>query len=147
MRNQLMLVCVGMVGVGVAFASVAATNRGKPLTQDFMETFAPNHVLDVAEWAGQDRSTYLCPNVEAARKVVAAIPASGKASRKVREKHFTAALGAQHCSEVKTGKFRPTLGFEQRAMSKGESDEVWQALAATDAKGRTVGLVFNTSVF
>jgi hypothetical protein len=56
-------------------------------------------------------------------------------------------LKVQHCATVKSGKFKPMLSYGDAPMSASEPDEAWEGPAATDAGGKTVGLIFNTSVF
>jgi hypothetical protein len=138
---------MGSMVLGIASAGTAATHEAKKPSSDFWETFAPTHVLDISEWASQDRTTYRCATPAAARVVVQAIPQSAKASHGVRESRFKAALKTQHCVAVTSGKFKPTLSYGDAPMSANEPDEVWEALAATDAAGKTIGLIFNTSVF
>jgi len=147
MMRKIVVAACATVALGFASAGMAATHAGKKLSAEFWDTFAPNHVLDISEWASQERTTYRCPTAATARAVVQAIPQSAKASYEARESRFKAALKAQHCAAVNSGKFKPTLSYGDAPMSANEPDEVWEALAATDASGKAVGLIFNTSVF
>lgn len=139
-----------LVGVLWAGGGLAADKRGDNFPDYFWLAFAPHHVLDVAQWAKEYHETYLCPAVTAARAVVKAVPDSDKVPSARKETLFARVAKAQHCALVKVGKFRPTHLYEERTIADeetGEPLEIWAAIAATDARGKPVGLIFNDSEF
>ncbi|MBA3941169.1 MAG: hypothetical protein C0520_08165 [Sphingopyxis sp.] len=91
-------------------------------------------------------TVYRCATVDGARAAVRAIPAKGKDT--VRNAAFAKARAANNCRQAEEGRYRITARHENREISCGfECEDVWNALAAIDERGRTVALIFNGSHF
>ncbi len=92
---------------------------------------------------------YRCPSVAAARAVVTAITATDGAagSGQARQSQaLKAALRRQRCT-MASGTFTITDVHEVRMIELGfEAVEEWTALSATDAAGRSIGLVYDGSL-
>lgn len=91
-------------------------------------------------------TVYLCPSINGARATVRAIPAKG--SKAVQNQAFGKARGANACRQAPAGRYKITARYENRDIQCGfECEDIWNALAATDARGRAVALIFNGSHF
>lgn len=89
---------------------------------------------------------YSCATLEGARSAVVAIPAKGDDG--ARSAAFVKARTAHGCRQAAAGRYRITARHEERVIACGfECEDVWNALAATDARGRPVALIFNGSHF
>jgi hypothetical protein len=89
---------------------------------------------------------YLCSTADGARAAVRAIPAKGNEA--TRNAAFAKARTANACREATAGRYKITARYENRTIACGfECEDVWNALAATDARGRAVALIFNGSHF
>lgn len=89
---------------------------------------------------------YLCTAVDGARAAVRAIPPKGNAA--TRNAAFAKARTANGCREAVAGRYKITARYENRTIACGfECEDVWNALAATDPRGRAVALIFNGSHF
>lgn len=92
------------------------------------------------------RTVYLCASVDGARAAVRAIPAKG--SKAVQNQAFGKARAANACRQAPAGRYKITTRYENRDIQCGfECEDIWNALAATDARGRAVALIFNASHF
>lgn len=92
---------------------------------------------------------YACPSFAAARAVIGAIPAPLERPGTVRRQvaAMKSALSRQHCAAAK-GTFRILDAGEEVMINHGyEAEESWIALAASGAKGRKLGLVFDASPY
>lgn len=110
----------------------------------WLAEFIPGGVLnyDPAEMG----TAYLCPTVDGARAAVKAIPEKG--SETVRNATFAKARTANGCRQAVAGSYTITARHEERNIACGfECEDVWNALAATDQRGRAVALIFNGSHF
>lgn len=91
-------------------------------------------------------TVYLCASVDDARAAVRAIPATG--SKAVQNQAFGKARAANACRQAPAGRYKITARYENRDIQCGfECEDIWNALAATDARGRAVALIFNASHF
>ena len=91
---------------------------------------------------------YICATPDAARKFVRSIPDASKKgiTKSVQLRMKKNALKIQKCSLAK-GVFTITAVHEVRSIDIAfEVEEVWTALTALDARGRTVGIVFDASL-
>ncbi|QCI63361.1 hypothetical protein [Phreatobacter stygius] len=107
---------------------------------------APNGALTIA---ARDRRGHVCPDPAAAMKVVAAIAEAKRRSAPVARQQaaLTAALRTNGCSAA-SGAYRVTALHRNEGIDVGfEADEDWTALSATDPRDRTVGLVYDASVY
>lgn len=126
---------------------VDETGNDKHPRSDFerwLSEFIPGGMLDY------DPATmeivYLCPTVEGARAAVKAIPAKG--TEKARNAAFAKARAANGCRQAAAGRYRITARHENGEIACGfECEDVWNALAATDQRGRAVALIFDGSHF
>lgn len=110
----------------------------------WLSEFIPGGVLDHDPTG--NRTVYLCPTIDGARSAVKAIP--GKGNDTVRNAAFAKARTANACRQAAAGRYKITARHEERAIPCGfECEDVWNALAATDTRGRTVALIFNGSHF
>ncbi|HEV2600067.1 hypothetical protein [Sphingopyxis sp.] len=110
----------------------------------WLSEFIPGGVLNY------DPSTmgavYSCTTVDSARAAMKAIPTKGNAS--ARNATFAKGRAANGCRQAAAGRYKITARHEERTISCGfECEDVWNALAATDARGRAVALIFNGSHF
>lgn len=142
------LVYRGTNASGVRLVGIVdETGNDKHPRSDFerwLSEFIPGGVLDY------DPTTmdmvYLCPTVEGARAAVKAIPAKG--SETVRNAAFAKARVANGCRQAVAGRYKITARHENRTIACGfECEDVWNALAATDPRGRPVALIFDGSHF
>ena len=126
---------------------VDETGNAKHPRTDFerwLAEFIPDGVLN------HDPATmgklYICSTTDSARAAVRAIPAKG--SEATRNAAFAKARTANSCREASTGRYKITARHENRTISCGfECEDIWNALAATDTRGRAVALIFNGSHF
>lgn len=89
---------------------------------------------------------YLCTAVDGARAAVRAIPSKGNVA--TRNAAFAKARTANGCREAVAGRYKITARYENRTIACGfECEDVWNALAATDPRGRAVALIFDGSHF
>lgn len=110
----------------------------------WLSEFIPGGVLDYDPAAMG--TVYLCTTVGGARAAVKAIPAKGNDT--VRNAAFAKARTAGGCRQATAGRYKITARHEERTISCGfECEDVWNALAATDPRGRAVALIFNGSHF
>ena len=123
-----------------------AGNAKHPRTdfERWLAEFVPDGVLN------HDPATmgklYLCSTADGARAAVRAIPAKG--SEATRNAAFAKARTANGCREAAAGRYKITARYDNRTISCGfECEDVWNALAATDPRGRAVALIFNGSHF
>ena len=91
-------------------------------------------------------TVYLCSTVDGARAAVRAIPAKG--GKAVQNAAFGKARAANACRQAPAGRYKITARYENRDIQCGfECEDIWNALAATDARGQAVALIFNASHF
>jgi len=110
----------------------------------WLSEFIPGGVLDYDPTVME--TVYLCPTVDGARAAVRAIPAKGNDT--VRNAAFARARIANGCKQAAAGRYRITARHENRDIACGyECEDVWNALAATDQRGRPVALIFDGSHF
>ena len=133
---------------GVALVGIVdETGNNKHPRTDFerwLSEFIPDGRLNYAP--AEMRVVYACPTVEGARAAVRAIPAKG--GEKAQNAAFTKARAANGCVQAAAGQYRISARHEERDIQCGfECEDVWNALAATNPRGRAVGLVFNGSHF
>jgi len=126
---------------------VDETGNAKHPRTDFerwLAEFAPDGVLN-HDPATMDK-LYLCSTVDGAQASVRAIPVKG--SEATRNAAFANARTANGCSKAAAGRYKITARYENRTIPCGfECEDVWNALAATDSRGRVVGLIFDGSHF
>jgi hypothetical protein len=121
-------------------------NNKHPRTEfeRWIADFLPGGVLN-HDPAAMDK-LYLCSTVDGARAAVRAIPAKGNAA--TRNVAFARARTANSCREAAAGRYKIIARYENRTIPCGfECEDVWNALAATDARGRAVALIFDGSHF
>lgn len=110
----------------------------------WLSDFIPGGVLDYDPTTME--MVYSCPTVDGARAAVRAIPAKGKDA--VRNAAFARARAANGCRQAAAGRYKITARHENRTIECGfECEDVWNALAATDPRGRPVALIFDGSHF
>ncbi|SEH18407.1 hypothetical protein SAMN05428974_2640 [Sphingopyxis sp. YR583] len=126
---------------------VDETGNAKHPRTDFerwLAEFIPDGVLD--HDPASTSKLYLCATTDGARAAVRAIPAKGKEAP--RNAAFAKARTANGCRDAAAGRYKVTARYENRTISCGfECEDVWNALAATDARGQPVALIFNGSHF
>lgn len=126
---------------------VDETGNAKHPRTDFerwLAEFMPDGVLN-HDPATMDK-LYLCSSVDGARATVRAIPAKG--SEATRSAAFAKARTANGCREAAAGRYNVTARYENRTIPCGfECEDIWNALAATDPRGRAVALIFDGSHF
>lgn len=126
---------------------VDETGNAKHPRTDFerwLAEFMPDGVLN------HDPATmsklYVCSTADGARAAVRAIPTKGNEA--TRNASFAKARTANACREAAAGRYKIIARYENRTIACGfECEDVWNALAATDARGRAVALIFNGSHF
>lgn len=142
------LVYRGTNASGVRLVGIVdETGNNKHPRNDFerwLSEFVPDGILNY------DPTTmgtvYQCSTVDSARAAVRAIPAKGNDT--VRNAAFAKARTANGCRQAAAGRYRITARHENREISCGfECEDIWNALAATDPRGRPVALIFNGSHF
>ncbi|WP_144037881.1 hypothetical protein [Sphingopyxis sp. KK2] len=146
--DETYLVYRGANAKGTALVGIVdETGNNKHPRTDFerwLAEFAPEGRLDYDPAAMS--VVYSCPTIDAARAAVRAIPAKG--GDKAQNTAFTKARTANGCVQAAAGQYRVSARHESRDIQCGfECEDVWNALAATDARGRAVGLIFNGSHF
>jgi hypothetical protein len=110
----------------------------------WLSEFIPGGVLDY-DPAGMGM-VYQCPLIDGARAAVKAIPYKGNDT--IRNAAFAKARTANGCRQAAAGSYKIAARHEERTISCGfECEDVWNALAATDQRGRPVALIFNGSHF
>lgn len=110
----------------------------------WLSEFIPGGMLDYDPTAMG--TVYQCPSIDGARAAVKAIP--GKGNDSIRNTAFAKARTANGCRQAAAGRYKITARHEERTISCGfECEDVWNALAATDPRGRAVALIFNGSHF
>jgi len=110
----------------------------------WLSEFIPGGVLDY-DPATMD-AVYSCPTVDGARAAVRAIPSKGNDT--ARSTAFARARAANGCRQAAAGRYKITARHENREIACGfECEDVWNALAATDQRGRPVALIFDGSHF
>lgn len=121
-------------------------NNKHPRTdfERWLSEFAPNGLIN---YDPATMSTlYLCATVDGARAAVRAIPTKG--NKAVQNQAFGKARAANACRQAPAGRYKITARHENRDIQCGfECEDIWNALAATDARGRAVALIFNASHF
>ena len=121
-------------------------NNKHPRTEyeRWLSEFAPNGQIN---YDPATMSTlYACATVDGARAAVRAIPAKG--GKAVQNQAFGKARAANACRQAPAGRYKITARHENRDIQCGfECEDIWNALAATDARGRAVALIFNASHF
>lgn len=126
---------------------VDETGNNKHPRTDFerwLSEYIPDGVL-AYDPAAMDK-LYMCPSVDGARAAVRAIPAKGSAT--VRNAAFAKARTANACQQAAAGRYKITARYESRTIACGfECEDIWNALAATDPRGRPVALIFDGSHF
>lgn len=129
------------------FGIVDETGNNRHPRTDFerwLSEFVPGGVLDYNP--AMMGAVYSCTTVDGARAAVKAIPAKGNAS--VRNAAFAKARTANGCRQAAAGQYKIIARHEEREIACGfECEDVWNALAATDSRGRAVALIFNGSHF
>jgi len=146
--NETYLVYRGVNAKGTRLVGIVdETGNNKHPRNDFerwLSEFVPDGVLNYDP--ATMTTVYLCPTVDGARAAVRAIPAKGSAT--VRNAAFAKARTTNGCSKAAAGRYRITARHEERAIACGfECEDVWNALAATDQRGRAVALIFDGSHF
>ena len=125
----------------------SAPDKAIPVPIEFWQSFAPDRVVDAAQWASQERAPYRCPSSLAALAVVKAVNRNKAHPEDAKDR----ALAAQHCTIAKQGKFYPDVKYDEEAAitdpSSGETYDVVSAFNAIGPSGRQVGLIFNTSIY
>lgn len=139
----------GVNAKGVAVVGIVneTVNNKHPRTdyERWLATWAPDGRLEVSAEQGSD-PVYLCPSVTAARLTVRAIPVKGNGQAK--NTAFANARKANGCRRAAPGVYRVTARYEHREILCGyECSDDWNALAATDPRGRAVALIFDGSHF
>lgn len=142
------LVYRGTNASGVRLVGIVdETGNNKHPRNDYerwLSEFAPGGVVDYDPVTM--RALYSCPTVDGARAAVRAIPAAGKDT--VRNAAFARARATNNCRQAAPGRYTITARHENRDIECGfECEDVWNALAATDQRGRPVALIFNGSHF
>lgn len=109
----------------------------------WLSDYAPNGILIVEDGVHDVPLAYRCGTVTSARRVVTAISESDSISDDAKQKAFESALKSEKCTAA-TGRFSVTAVHEERAVGCGyECAAVWTALAAKDATGDAIGLIFD----
>lgn len=146
--NETYIVYRGTNAGGVKLVGIVdETGNNRHPRNDFerwLSEFVPDGILnyDPATMG----AVYSCTTVDGARAAVKAIPAKGNAS--VRNAAFAKARTANGCRQAAAGRYKISARHEERTISCGfECEDVWNALAATDARGRAVALIFDGSHF
>lgn len=133
---------VSLVGI------VNETGNDQHPRNDFerwLSEWAPRGRLEISGEAGAT-PTFMCPSLTAARMSVRAIPLKG--SEAVKNAAFAKARKANGCRQAEAGVYRVTARHEYRGIDCGyECYDEWNALAATDRRGRAVALIFDGSHF
>ena len=138
----------GINATGVPLVGIVdETGNDKHPRTDFerwLSEFIPEGRLDYQP--AEMSVVYACPTVDGARAAVRAIPVKG--NDKVQNGAFAKARAANGCIQAAAGAYRIGARHEERSIACGfECEDVWNALAATDARDRPVGLIFNGSHF
>ncbi len=146
--NETYIVYRGTNAGGVKLVGIVdeTGNNRHPRTdfERWLSEFVPGGLLDYNP--ATMSAVYSCTTVDGARAAVKAIPAKGKAS--VRNAAFAKARTANGCRQAAAGQYKITARHEEREIGCGfECEDVWNALAATDQRGRPVALIFNGSHF
>ncbi len=146
--NESYIVYRGVNAAGAALVGIVdETGNDKHPRTDFerwLSEFIPDGRLDYAP--GDMSVVYACPTVDGARAAVRAIPAKG--GDKAQNAAFAKARAANGCIQAAAGRYRIGARHEERNIACGfECEDVWNALAAIDARDRAVGLIFNGSHF
>lgn len=146
--SETYLIYRGANATGTALVGIVdETGNDKHPRTDFerwLSEFIPEGRLDYDP--AEMSVVYACPVVDGARAAVRAIPAKG--GDKAQNAAFAKARAANGCVQAAAGAYRISARHEERNIQCGfECDDVWNALAATDARGRAVGLIFNGSHF
>lgn len=121
-------------------------NNSHPRTdyERWLAEFIPGGILDYRP--SEMGMVYSCSTVDGARAAVKAIPAKGNAT--ARRGTFAKARITNGCRQAAAGRYTITARHEVRQIDCGfECEDVWNALAATDQRGRAVALIFNGSHF
>ncbi len=106
---------------------------------------APNGVVNASP---ADKRVYICPTPKAAMNVVAAIPPVRQkgVNQPLQVRAKEAAVKANRCGWA-TGRFRVTAVHNSAFISLGyEVGEHWTALTATDARGKSVGILHDSNL-
>lgn len=132
---------------------VHAQGRGRPpqsLDDWKIENAAPDGkvALTGRNHDGYYRA-YVCPRFDLAEAVVAAIPERGGPGTTVQgqDAAMAAALRQNKCKPTRGTYQVSGVGHEVEIDRGPEAQEYWTALAARDASGRVIGLVFDSSPF
>lgn len=146
--NETYLVYRGVTANGARVVGIVdeTGNNKYPRTdyERWLSQFLPDGLLDY-DPATMD-TVYLCPTVDGARAAVRAIPAKGNET--ARNTAFAKARAANACRQAVAGRYKITARHENREIPCGfECEDVWNALAATDPRGRPVALIFDGSHF
>ena len=146
--NETYLVYRGVNAKGVRVVGIVdeTGNNRHPRTdfERWLAEFVPDGVLD-HDPATMDK-LYVCATTDGARAAVRAIPAKG--GEAARNAAFAKARAANGCREAAAGRYRITARHENRVIPCGfECEDVWNALAATDPRGRPIALIFDGSHF
>lgn len=95
-----------------------------------------------------DKRVYLCPTPKAAMNVIAAIPPVRQkgVNQPIQVRAKEAAIKTNRCGWA-TGRFRVTAIHSSAFISLGyEVGEHWTALTATDARGKSVGILHDSNL-
>lgn len=146
--SETYLVFRGANAKGVRVVGIVdETGNNKHPRTDFerwLSEFVPDGLLnyDPATMS----TVYLCSSVDGARAAVRAIPAKG--GKAVQNQAFGKARATNACRQAPAGRYKINARYENREIQCGfECEDIWNALAATDARGRAVALIFNGSHF
>lgn len=119
-------------------------NNAYPPTplQRWGSMFARGGVLSLS---AEDKRGYICPTPGAAIDVVATVLTTSGAEQQLAA--FRAALRRHSCAFA-SGEFRVTELHHSGYIEIGlEASEDWTALSAIDAQGRSVGVIYDSSMF
>jgi len=156
MHRTCALLAAVMCGVLTAPAGAAPDARSVPLRKPdaaWLAIHVPDGPNGAVTFSGRSHKgyyrAYACPDVAAATSVIAAIPDSTtqRATAAQQGVALKNALQAQKCAPAK-GRYRIALIGAQAEINHGvEASEEWTAISAVDSEGRTIGLVFDASVY
>lgn len=148
-ENETYMLYRGVNAKGLAVVGIVneGANNVHPRTdyERWLSEWAPGGRIEVRTDQGSD-PVYLCPSLTTARLTVRAIPLKG--NDRTKSTAFSNARKANGCRRAVAGIYRVTARYEHRAIACGyECYDEWNALAATDPRGRAVALIFDGSHF
>lgn len=90
-------------------------------------------------------TSYVCPTVDAARRVIQGTPETGRAPEAVRQRTFNTLIGSNNCTRARDD-FRVTAIFERTDFEDGFEGYSYQAVSVRSSDGAERGLLYLLSM-